>query len=435
MSETNHLSLYELNRQINLAIKGNFNTPLWVRAEVSELRENKNGHCYLELIEKDEKTDQITARLRATIWSSTYKLLKPYFENSTGHKLTNGIKILIQGGVEFQELYGISFNIYDIDPNYTLGDLEQKKQLVIQKLTDDGIIDMNKELELPLVIQKLAIISSPTAAGYGDFVHQLENNFNGIKFYHHLYPAIMQGDNAAKSISEALDKIFEKSELFDAVILIRGGGATADLLCFDDYWLAYNITQFPLPILTGIGHERDFSIADMVAHTHFKTPTAVAEFLISKATEIDELINSYAFALKNIVDDNIKTQAYILNRYSLIIKPKVENAIINEKFILNQISDNSSNLLTLIIKNQKNNIRNYENTLNNSAKNIIKSNYKKLEFWQKEVEIKNPQNILERGFTLTTANGKVLKSTKELKNIDKIRTYFKDGTIESELLK
>ncbi len=427
-------SLYVLNNRISSTLKNSFSIPLWVRAEIAELRENRNGHCYLELIEKDEKSDQVIARMRATIWGSTYKLLKPYFEDRTGHTLSQGIKILVQGTVEFQELYGLSFNIYDIDPNYTLGDLEQQKLQVINKLKDEGVLEMNNELELPLVIQKIAIISSPTAAGYGDFIHQLENNDYGIKFYHKLYPAIMQGENAPKSISDAFEKIFDAIDHFDAVILIRGGGAAADLICFDDYWLCYNITQFPLPILTGIGHERDSTIADVVANSSFKTPTAVAEFLISKAGKTLKTINDYANSLKNIVTYNINNQSHIINNFSIILKSEWKNIINYEKTKLNILSENIPITLKRFIKEEELYLnRRIENAHSLAYKNI-KENRRKIDFFQKENEIKNPLNILKRGFSLTTVNGKVLKSIKDINPNEVITTHLQDGTIESKTI-
>ena len=260
----NKLTLSELNERIKEVIEGAFPSSVWVIAEISELKENRNGHCYLELIEK--QGTEIVARSRATIWSYTYRMLKPYFETTTGQLFTQGIKILVQGAVEFHSAFGLSLNIKDIDPIYTVGDMAMQRKEIINRLQTEGVFEMNKELELPLVPQKIAVISSATAAGYQDFMNQMETNEFGFRFYTKLFQATMQGVEAVPSIIYALERIFQYEDFFDAVVIIRGGGATADLSSFDNYDLAFNITQFPLPVITGIGHEKDDTIIDLVAH-------------------------------------------------------------------------------------------------------------------------------------------------------------------------
>ncbi|PLX12682.1 MAG: exodeoxyribonuclease VII large subunit, partial [Marinilabiliales bacterium] len=284
-------TLLGLNKSIQEKINASFSENVWVIGEISELKVNQNGHCYLELIEKDFVTDHIIAKSRATIWSYTYRMLRPYFESVTGHELIPGIKLLVQVKVEFHELYGLSLNITDIDPNYTLGDLAQKRKETIKRLENDGVFNLNKELNFPMVPQKIAVISSETAAGYQDFKDQLENNSYGFKFYTKLYQSKMQGTLAEDSIINSLEMIFENENLFDVVVIIRGGGSQADLSCFDSYLLAANIAQFPLPILTGIGHDKDESIADLVAFHKLKTPTAVAEYIIEKTAKFEEGIH------------------------------------------------------------------------------------------------------------------------------------------------
>ncbi|MGM0505145.1 MAG: exodeoxyribonuclease VII large subunit, partial [Bacteroidota bacterium] len=271
---THKISLLELNQSIREKIKFNFPESIWVVAEISELKINRNGHCYLELIEKEAISENIIAKSRATIWAFTFRMLKPYFESVTGHELISGLKILVQVTVEFHELYGFSLNITDIDPNYTLGDLAQKKAETLRKLEEDGIINMNRELEFPIVPQKIAVISSETAAGYQDFMHQLTHNKYGYTYYIKLFPAIMQGLKAEESIIDTLERIFQHDHFFDIVVIIRGGGSQADLNCFNNYLLAANVAQFPIPVLTGIGHDKDESIVDLVACQKLKTPTA-----------------------------------------------------------------------------------------------------------------------------------------------------------------
>jgi len=258
------LSLSELNSLVKEALQLAFPEQLWVVAEIGELKVNRTGHCYIELVEKDNITNEISARARATIWSWQFRFIQPYFETTTGQALTAGLKVLISVSVEFHEVFGYSLNIKDIDPNYTLGDMARRRAEIIRKLEDEGIIDMNKEIPLPEIPSRIAIISSPTAAGYEDFMNQLANNEAGYKFYTRLFPSTMQGTDAPKSIIAALNSIFEIETMFDVVVIIRGGGSQMDLNCFDDYDLAVNISQFPLPVLTGIGHEKDESIADLV---------------------------------------------------------------------------------------------------------------------------------------------------------------------------
>ena len=273
-------SLFELTQFINSVVKVNFEEAIWIRAEISEFREHSNGHCYLEFIEKDSHTDTLKAKIRGNIWVNTYRMIKPYFEENTGQTLKAGLKVLVAVTVEFHDVFGLSLNVKDIDPTFTLGELAKRRQEIIRLLEKDGVIDMNKGLQIPVLPQRIAIISSATAAGYDDFCNHLDNNSEGFVFYKKLFPAIMQGDQAADSIIEALDKISYHIDKFDVVVMIRGGGATTDLACFDSYELASHCAQFLLPVIAGIGHQRDLSIVDLVAHTSVKTPTAAATLLI-----------------------------------------------------------------------------------------------------------------------------------------------------------
>ncbi|MCC8174725.1 MAG: exodeoxyribonuclease VII large subunit, partial [Odoribacter sp.] len=282
-----YISLYELNSQVKQVLKAEMGSMVWVSAELTSVQENRSGHCYLELVDKPEDSDKPVAVARATIWAFTYGMIKSYFETTTGRRLERGMKVLVKVEVVFHEVYGYSLNVKDIDPTFTLGDLEQKRRLIIKQLEEDGIIEMNKSLELPLLPKTIAIISSPTAAGLGDFMNQIQNNSYGYQFHIKLFPAVMQGDKAKDSIISVLDRIYEYESLFDAVVIIRGGGSQMELGCFDDYELAANIAQFPLPIIAGIGHERDETIADMVSFKSVKTPTAAAAFLVDMFHEAE----------------------------------------------------------------------------------------------------------------------------------------------------
>lgn len=407
----NSISLSELTDRIQTVIRQNFSSTIWVHAEISELREN-NGHCYLELIEKEADSDHILAKTRAIIWSSTYRMLKPYFESSTGESFQAGLKVLVSVVVEFSGLYGFSLNIRDIDPIYTIGELAARRMQIIRQLESEGIVDMNKQLPFPTLPQRLAIISSKTAAGYGDFCDQLKNNYSSYAFYPKLFPAIMQGTQAENSIIHALEKIYEHIDLFDVVIIIRGGGATTDLSCFDSYNLALNCAQFPLPIIAGIGHQRDISILDMVAHTSVKTPTAAAEFLISKLDEANETVSNFAYDLNNSVSDVLKREEKLLEMIKLKIKQASKTGLLKERNTL-------SNLIF---------------QLKHLSRNRLTHEKNRLKQLQTMVDTHSPIFLAERGYTITTLNGQRLASVKSVKLGDMITTHLPDGSFNSRTI-
>ena len=279
------LSLLELNALVRRSLEQCLPDEYWIQAELSDVRSNTTGHCYLEFVQKDSRSNNLVAKARGMIWSNIYRLLKPYFEETTGQLFTSGIKVLVKVTVQFHELYGYSLTVLDIDPAYTLGDMARRRREILLQLEEEGVLTLNKELEMPLLPQRIAVISSATAAGYGDFCHQLQHNPGGFFFYTELFPALMQGNQVEESVLAALDRINDRIHEFDVVVIIRGGGATSDLSGFDTYLLAAACAQFPLPIITGIGHERDDTVLDSVAHTRVKTPTAAAELLIHRITE------------------------------------------------------------------------------------------------------------------------------------------------------
>ncbi len=284
MQDFNHVSLSQLNAMIREAIEMNFLDEIWLVAEIAEMRIAGAGHCYLDLVEKRE--NRIVARMRANIWKFQYDRITSRFFAATGSSLQKGMKVLFSVSISFHEQYGISLVVKNIDPSYSLGDLERKKKEIIQQLTKEGLVGKNGQLELEIVPKKIAIISSETAAGYDDFLNQLNNNSGGYLFEVQLFQSTMQGDGVEGSIINNLEVI--RKDDFDCVVIIRGGGASLDLAGFDNYNLGKAIAEFPIPVLTGIGHERDETIADIVSHTKLKTPTAVAEFLIEKMQNFEE---------------------------------------------------------------------------------------------------------------------------------------------------
>ena len=452
-----HITLYELNKVVKTVLKNNLSQFYWVIGEISELKINSNGHCYLELVEKDEGTDTLSAKARAIIWASAFRMLQPYFETTTGLKLASGIKILVKASVEFHELYGYSLVISDIDPNYTIGELARKKQEAINRLVKEGVIDMNKALHFPVLPRRVAVISSETAAGYGDFIAQLNNNPENYRFYIKLFPAYMQGEDAEQSIIAALEKIYVYEKFFDIVVIIRGGGSQADLSCFNNYWLAYNITQFPLPVLTGIGHEQDESVVDIVAHTRLKTPTAVAEFLISKFQDADDYVSDLNYKIVNITREYIDKEKRRISKSLLMLAPTVTRIIsvnnnrLNIKYIdiLNaakkavsggflKIDLLANNIRALTKESIIKNIRTCDfllKIIESSASNYLSNKRYQLEILGKKNHYLDPKNILKLGYSITYHNKSNIRIASELKKDDIIETVLYKGKVASKVLK
>ena len=471
------LKLSELNGLVKKTVGEAFTAPVWVIGEISELKTNRSGHCYLNLIEKEENGDAIVAQARATIWSYTYRMLRPFFESTTGQQLTEGLKVLLSVSVEFHELYGYSLNIRDIDPTYTLGDMARRRREIIARLQSEGVAEMNKELDLPLVPQKIAIISSSTAAGYQDFIDQLKNNPAGYHFDLKLFPAIMQGNQAETSIIGALEQIYLYENFFDAVVIIRGGGSQADLSCFDNYNLAYFITQFPLPVITGIGHEKDDSIVDMVAHTRLKTPTAVAEFLISGVAQFDLNLDEINKQFIEIVTDLIAESKNNIAQITRMIAPLTREKISKANNNLSQTIWKLDNSVKKFIQNRNYQLERKEETVRHEFKNFAQLQLRVLERTTRTLSgslrqiaiakhdqltrkmqrsetlfrgalsesshyldlslqmanLTDPNKILARGYSITTYNGHALKDVNLVNSEAFIETRLYNGQIISEV--
>ena len=403
------ITLKELLLKIKAVVNQSFDQTYWVSADISDFHEDVNrGHCYLELVQKkDDKL--IEAKIRATIWANTYSLLKSYFLHETGQPLRTGMKVLVEVAITFHELYGMTCVIQDIDPTFTLGDIQRKKQETIKQLKEDGVWDMNKEVTMPDLIQRIAVISSASAAGYGDFCHQLQSNKEGFYFSFQLFPAIMQGEDAAQSIIKALDKIFEEKDNYDAVVIIRGGGASTDLLAFDEYDLAYTITQFPLPIITGIGHERDESVCDMVAHTRCKTPTAVAAFLYERMLNVEQNLLSMENSFSSGIEALLEKEQNKLTDYTASL-------IRNCTYRLN-------------LEHQKK--KKKKTQITNGFQKVIDHHRHHTELLENTLQHISPENILRKGFTITLSNGKIVKDSRQVKEGDVLRTITANGELNS----
>ena len=379
-------SLLELCEWIQDVVGNDMPDRYWVRAEIASM--SVRGHCYMELVEKSEN-GILAAKMRATCWSNVYALLSAYFAQETGQSLHVGLQVLLEVSVEYHAVYGLSLNVWSIDPTYTLGDLAKQRQATIRQLTEDGVMDLQRALVVPSLPRRVAVISSADAAGYGDFCDQLKHNRFGFAFVTQLYPAVVQGDTAARSIINALGAIAAQEEEWDVVVIIRGGGASTDLSCFDDYMLASHCAQFPLPIVAGIGHTRDVSVVDMVVHTSVKTPTAAAEWLVERVAEQVERVGGLQLRLERAVQGAVNKEKNRLVVYHQRMMSAVYQALAREKG--------------------------------------------KLNLWQKTVELHSPERIYRMGYSLTTVNGKVVRGAQDVAKGDVIETHLRDGVIQSEV--
>jgi exodeoxyribonuclease VII large subunit len=406
------LSLTELQLVIKdslyLALPGLY----WVTAEISEIKENYNGHCYLELVEKHPDEVSIRSRVRAVIWSNRYRFIKSFFENSAGESLREGIRVLIRVKIEYHEIYGLSLVINDIDPAFTIGEVALKRQQILKRLSEEGVITMNRDLDFPILPQRIAVISSASAAGYTDFLNHLKGNSFGYVFYTSLFETPMQGKELESGIIYAMERISSHPDEFDLAVIIRGGGSQTDLSWFDNYNVAFYVTQFPLPVITGIGHDKDLSVTDIVAHRSLKTPTAVADFLIecmiSAENHLMDLGSEIADRSRLMIEEGKNRIETARLRIIPVVRNMIllnNNAIIRKKEILTSLS---KNLLGLLI----NRVAGFENSL----------------------KILDPVNVLKRGYTITSINGKIIKESNILKKDDIIDTRFSNGSVKSKVL-
>ncbi len=432
--EKKAVSLYEALGQIKVAMKTYLPHSWWITGEISEIKVNYSGHCYLELIEKEESGESIKAKARATIWSSAFRMIQPYFETTTQTQLAAGIKIMVKVSAEFHELYGFSLNITDIEPSFTIGDLARQKLEIVRRLKAEGVYDMNRNLTFPDIPQKIAVISSKTAAGYGDFINQLTRNPYGYYFDVRLFQTVMQGQETEQSVIRALDEIYALEELFDVVVIIRGGGSQTDLNSFNSYWLNLNICQFPLPVLTGIGHEQDDTIADMVAHKRLKTPTAVAEFLIGCFSEADEEIGSRSMNLYNLVKERVQAEKDRLNRAVMLLKPAVTRRLEQNRNQLVLKGMKMKSMTGRLLQSESNALLSISNKMGNLISHYLKNATHKLEMLDKKKQYLDPFHILKRGYSITYYQGKVVKNAAMLKTDDEIETKLSEGTIKSRTL-
>lgn len=404
------LSLYDLNALVRRSLEQCLPDEYWVQAELSEVRVHPaTGHCYVEFVQKDPRSNNLVAKARGVIWSNVFRLLRPYFEESTGQVFTAGIKVLVQVSVGFHELYGFSLTVHDIDPTYTLGDMARRRREILKQLEEEGVLTLNKELPMPELPRRIAVVSSATAAGYGDFCHQLTNNPRGYYFHTELFAAAMQGDRVEESMLAALDSINSRADDFDVVVIIRGGGATSDLSCFDTYLLAAACAQFPLPIITGIGHERDDTVLDSVAHTRVKTPTAAAEYLIARMDEVADRLNDLAVRLYEGVTARLKWERNRLQQ----CRNRIPTASVR------RVSSAKLELLTA------------RKDLHRSVEAVLARHRHKLELLKQRLADASPDKLLARGYSITLKDGKAVKDAALLSPGDRLVTRLYRGEVQS----
>ena len=451
-----NITLSELQLIIRDSIYLSLPDFFWVVAEIAEMKENSSGHCYLELIEKQTDEINIKAKLKAIIWNNRYGFVKSFFENTTGASLHAGLKILIKARVEYHELYGLSLVITDINPSFTIGEMAAKRLLIIKKLEDEGVFGMNKELEIPSVPKRIAIISSANAAGYRDFINHLEKNNYGYSFHTKLFESAMQGEQTEQEIIKALCNIELMSDQFDVVAIIRGGGSQTDLGWFDNYNIAFHITQFPLPVITGIGHDKDLSIADLVACKSVKTPTAAADFIIELTAEVENYLLELASNIKSLALESIEqlkervefSAKKLMPLVGIIISElKHEISEIRHSFIkitnehvykaeiqTEKLKLKLSSAITANIKSYHNQLSTKKSLLKLFTHKLIQKEEKRISTLNDTLEILDPENVLKRGYTITLQNNKILNSYKGVKTDDIIETIFADGLIKSKIM-
>ena len=413
-AKASYLSLQELQQRIKSAIEDSLPLPVWVVAEISDLKVNSySGHCYMELVEKAEAvrggTSTPKAQARAVIWRNQYAMLSAYFLSQTGSRLQVGMKILAKVMVTYHELYGLSLQISDIDPTYTLGEVERQKQITISQLKADGVWDMNRELSLPTPIQRIAIISSATAAGYQDFCREIADG--GYDFRLTLFEAVVQGERAEDSVIDALSRIAEREEEFDVAVMIRGGGSTSDLSCFNSYRLCAYVAQFPLPVLTGIGHLKDESVADMVAHTPLKTPTAVAAWLTQQMQSLEGWLESVEQELKDVVMAKLQRENLRLERLEGEIKAQSQ----------------------IYCQRALSRLELYQGQLHTLTEQILLREKERLRSLDQIVASHSPKRIMQLGFAVVRQAGGALTSTDGLKAGEQVQIEFAQGAIEAEI--
>lgn len=424
------LTLYELNSLVAETIQLTMDRTYWVKAEISDLRV-RGGHCYMDLIEKEAKRNTPIAHARACCWRNVWSMLSPYFQRTTGETLHSGLNVLLEVSPQFHPQYGFTWIVENINPEYSLGDMLRHRQAIVEQLKKEGVFTLNKELHLPLFCQRLAVISSQTAAGYEDFCKHLYANEKHYHFSVTLFQATMQGEYIETSIIEALNNIYESSSDYDAVVIIRGGGATSDLSGFDSLLLAENVANFPLPIITGIGHERDESVLDMVSHVRVKTPTAAAAFFIDRLDLVWQTLQEAQERIKQIITTYIRNECNRIDRIAYRLAPLCTKRLLVEHLRLNNLSSKLSDLVLRYVSTKSMQISYLEEKLQQKCCEVVRQQQQHLDMFVHKIDLLDPQNVLNRGYSYTVCSGKVVRESKDVKVGSVLQTHVKHGVIAS----
>lgn len=428
------LTLYELNNLVSEVISSVMPDEYWVEAEISELRVVR-GNCYMELVQKAEDTRTPVARASAKCWRTYWILVQSSFERVTGRQLCPGMKVMMRVHADFHEAYGFSWIVTDINPEYTLGDIARRRREIIARLKEEGVFDLQKELIIPLFAQRVAVISSDNAAGYDDFCNQLQNNEKGLAFSVKLYPAVMQGESTEASVIDALDRIYKDEDKFDVVVIIRGGGATSDLSGFDTLALAENVANFPLPIIVGIGHNRDESVLDLVANMSVKTPTAAAAFLIDRLAAVAARVDAAATSLSKYVTNRIEQEKSRIKYLSTLLPSLYAAVKSRENMRISRMSDSLYVAVRQIVASEKARLDLMPQRLSGAWRQVVVGESHRLQMLEQRVAASDPKRMLARGYTLTLHDGRAVTDLSSLKKGDMLKTLFAGGEVVSEVNK
>lgn len=424
------LSLFELNNLVREVITTDFSMEYWVEAELSEVREVR-GHCYMELVQKDMFSNTPVAKASAKCWKSKWMYVRPKFEQITGQYLHTGMKVMLKVYADFHEAYGFSWIVTDINPEYTLGDMAKKRMHIIEQLKREGVFDLQKELEIPMFVQRVAVISSQNAAGFGDFTRQLTDNSYGFKFQVELFPAIMQGEGIEGSVIAALDAINERLDEFDVVVIIRGGGATSDMSGFDTLALAENVANFPLPIITGIGHDRDESVVDMISHTKVKTPTAAAALLVEHLEVVWQMLMEAENELVTVAQHRIENEKQRLSHIAEKIPVLFSLVKTHYENVLDKLLMTISSMINEKVSSEKHNVLLMEEKIKPLVDVRLQREKHHLMMLEQRVKALDPEILLKRGYSITLCKGKVVVDASMLKSGDEVETKVRKGTFKS----
>ena len=424
------ISLLEFNRRIGRLMQNADVQRCWVVAETSDVRQS-GGHCYLELVQKHPTSGQTLAKMRAIIWANRFLPLRHKFEAATGQAFGNGLNVMVEVSANFHEQYGLSIVISDINPTYTLGDMARQRLEILNRLKREGIIDLNKQLDWCDVPQRIAVISASGAAGYGDFMNQLHNNTAGLQFYTCLFPAVMQGVSTVPSVIAALERIAENADLFDGVVIIRGGGSTSDLNSFDNYDLAANIAQFPLPVISGIGHERDNTVVDSVANIRVKTPTAAAEWLIARGLDALDRVNSLSDRIVELASQIVSDARKQIDYFTSSIPLMAENIVVRNNARLQQLAAAIPMSAARRLEAAGKDLSFTSQRIAMASRQCLEKERQRMASLEKQVELLSPERVLRRGYSLTLKDGHAVTSAEQLHSGDRLTTRLAHGEIDS----